>query len=200
MPITSPRPRVRGEVCRPDYFHATGIQAMKAYRDDVRARIAAYGRMPDDCKMLFPVLPILGDSHRHSIHHRNRLLRLRSGCPAPPITTNGERGSLGKFAQRGAVRPYGNSRQNGLTGQPSRSPHLRIDPFDPRNVGPGRPMPPGWRAYGQNLLSCQKITRGRTGRVRCRPRPAPALAGNARRTRRRTARHWSHTAARAPVG
>jgi hypothetical protein len=72
---------------------------MKAYRDDVRVRMAAYGRMSDDCKVLFLVLLIFGDSHWHGIHHRNRLLRLRSGCLTRLITANGERGSLDKFPQ-----------------------------------------------------------------------------------------------------
>ena len=35
---------------------------MKEYRDDVRARALAHGRKPDDCKVLFLVSPILGDS------------------------------------------------------------------------------------------------------------------------------------------
>jgi alkanesulfonate monooxygenase SsuD/methylene tetrahydromethanopterin reductase-like flavin-dependent oxidoreductase (luciferase family) len=39
---------------------ATGTEGMKAYCDDVRARMAAYGRKPDDCKALFLMLPILG--------------------------------------------------------------------------------------------------------------------------------------------
>jgi alkanesulfonate monooxygenase SsuD/methylene tetrahydromethanopterin reductase-like flavin-dependent oxidoreductase (luciferase family) len=28
---------------------ATGIEGMKAYRDDVRVRMESYGRKPDDC-------------------------------------------------------------------------------------------------------------------------------------------------------
>jgi alkanesulfonate monooxygenase SsuD/methylene tetrahydromethanopterin reductase-like flavin-dependent oxidoreductase (luciferase family) len=66
---------------------------MKAYRDDVRARMKAHGRKPDDCKVLFLVSPILGDTaeeahrkrqamiatptyieetlDRHGLHHRN---------------------------------------------------------------------------------------------------------------------------------
>lgn len=38
----------------------TGIAAMKAYRDDVRARAAAHGRDPDEVKVFFQVSPILG--------------------------------------------------------------------------------------------------------------------------------------------
>jgi FMN-dependent oxidoreductase (nitrilotriacetate monooxygenase family) len=38
----------------------TGAAAMKAYRDDVRARAAAHGRSPDDIKVFFQVSPIIG--------------------------------------------------------------------------------------------------------------------------------------------
>lgn len=38
----------------------TGVAAMKAYRDDVRARAAGHGRNPDDIKVFFQVSPILG--------------------------------------------------------------------------------------------------------------------------------------------
>jgi alkanesulfonate monooxygenase SsuD/methylene tetrahydromethanopterin reductase-like flavin-dependent oxidoreductase (luciferase family) len=38
----------------------TGIAAMKAYRDDVRARAAAHGRDPDEIKVFFQCSPILG--------------------------------------------------------------------------------------------------------------------------------------------
>jgi FMN-dependent oxidoreductase (nitrilotriacetate monooxygenase family) len=39
-----------------------GTAAMKAYRDDVRARAAAQGRNPDDVKVLFMVNPIVGET------------------------------------------------------------------------------------------------------------------------------------------
>jgi long-chain alkane monooxygenase len=103
---------------------ATGIEGMKAYRDDVRARMEAHGRKPDDCKVLFLVSPILGDTEEEA--HRKRqamisapdyieetLIGMASiteidffafdlDAPLPPITTNGERGSLDKFAQWGS--------------------------------------------------------------------------------------------------
>src|SRR5580698_6724662 len=41
---------------------AKGPAAMKAYRDDVRARMAAAGRDPDSCKVLFLVSPIFGET------------------------------------------------------------------------------------------------------------------------------------------
>ncbi|MEO1266073.1 MAG: NtaA/DmoA family FMN-dependent monooxygenase, partial [Pseudomonadota bacterium] len=34
----------------------------KAYRDDVRARVAGFGRAPDACKVMFGMQPILGDT------------------------------------------------------------------------------------------------------------------------------------------
>jgi FMN-dependent oxidoreductase (nitrilotriacetate monooxygenase family) len=42
--------------------HTKGIAAMKAYRDDVRARMVAHGRDPVTCKVLFLVAPIIGET------------------------------------------------------------------------------------------------------------------------------------------
>jgi alkanesulfonate monooxygenase SsuD/methylene tetrahydromethanopterin reductase-like flavin-dependent oxidoreductase (luciferase family) len=39
-----------------------GFEGMRAYRDDVRARMRALGRDPDQCKVLFLISPILGAS------------------------------------------------------------------------------------------------------------------------------------------
>jgi FMN-dependent oxidoreductase (nitrilotriacetate monooxygenase family) len=103
---------------------ATGLTAMKAYRDDIRARMEAIGRKPDDCKVLFLVAPVLGDTLEEA---RDKQLRLGSSsqmiertlasissiteidfsqfdldAPLPEVTTNGERGSLEKFVQRGS--------------------------------------------------------------------------------------------------
>ena len=41
---------------------AKGIEAMKAYRDDVRRRMSEFGRDPDTCKVLFLVSPIIGET------------------------------------------------------------------------------------------------------------------------------------------
>ena len=48
--------------------HTKGIAAMKAYRDDVRARMVAHGRDPDDCKVLF----LVGADHRRDRRTRRR--------------------------------------------------------------------------------------------------------------------------------
>jgi FMN-dependent oxidoreductase (nitrilotriacetate monooxygenase family) len=103
---------------------ATGIEGMKAYRDDVRARMARHGRKPDDCKVLFLVSPILGDTEEEAYKKRRAMIEAPDyieqiligissitevdfsvfdlDASLPAITTNGERGSLDKFAQWGS--------------------------------------------------------------------------------------------------
>ena len=49
-----------------------GVEGMKAYRDDVRARMARHGRDPDDCKVLFLVSPIVGDSEEDALRRKRR--------------------------------------------------------------------------------------------------------------------------------
>jgi alkanesulfonate monooxygenase SsuD/methylene tetrahydromethanopterin reductase-like flavin-dependent oxidoreductase (luciferase family) len=43
-----------------------GVEAMKAYRDDISARLIAHGRKPDDCKVMFLIQPILGETQREA--------------------------------------------------------------------------------------------------------------------------------------
>ncbi len=101
-----------------------GIEGMKSYRDDVRRHAAAAGRNPDDIKVLFLVYPILGETDEEA-HARNQRMIDAPGFieaalaavgtvtdidfskydldkPLPPLTTNGEQGSLDKFAQWGS--------------------------------------------------------------------------------------------------
>jgi len=51
---------------------AKGVAEMKAFRDDIRARMVAYGRKPDDCKILFLVDPVLGESAEHAAERKVR--------------------------------------------------------------------------------------------------------------------------------
>jgi len=104
---------------------ATGIEGMKEYRDDVRARADRQGRNPDECKVLFLVNPILGHTEgearakqqrmRDNPHALEQTLAGISSVtdidfsqfdldqPLPEgLETNGERGSLIKFAQWGS--------------------------------------------------------------------------------------------------
>jgi FMN-dependent oxidoreductase (nitrilotriacetate monooxygenase family) len=52
--------------------HAKGIGGMKAYRDDVRQHMAAQGRDPDACKVLFMIAPILGETEELAQEHKRR--------------------------------------------------------------------------------------------------------------------------------
>jgi len=103
---------------------ATGIEGMKSYRDDVRARMEKYGRDPDDCKVLFLVSPILAATEEDARAKQARAVdtplaieqtlagissvtdidfsQFELDEPLPEVTTNGERGSLDKFAQWGS--------------------------------------------------------------------------------------------------
>jgi alkanesulfonate monooxygenase SsuD/methylene tetrahydromethanopterin reductase-like flavin-dependent oxidoreductase (luciferase family) len=101
-----------------------GVEGMKAYRDDVRRHAVAAGRNPDDVKVLFLVYPILGETDAEAVARNDRMVNSPgfveaalaavgtvtdidfSGYdldqPLPPLTTNGEQGSLDKFAQWGS--------------------------------------------------------------------------------------------------
>ncbi|MFI6928836.1 NtaA/DmoA family FMN-dependent monooxygenase [Streptomyces sp. NPDC050287] len=103
---------------------ANGVEGMKAYRDDVRARAAAQGRNPDDIKVLFVIGPVLGETEEEARAKKQRMdsdpdaiMQSLAGLssvtdidfsqfdldkPLPRLETNGERGSLDKFAQWGS--------------------------------------------------------------------------------------------------
>jgi alkanesulfonate monooxygenase SsuD/methylene tetrahydromethanopterin reductase-like flavin-dependent oxidoreductase (luciferase family) len=46
--------------------HVKGIEAMKAYREDVHKHMIAQGRKPADCKVLFLINPILGETEEEA--------------------------------------------------------------------------------------------------------------------------------------
>ena len=97
---------------------------MKQYRDDVRRHAISFGRNPDDIKVLFLVYPILAETDAEAYAKRHRMVSsphfieraLASTAtvtdidfskydldqPLPRLTTNGEQGSLDKFAQWGS--------------------------------------------------------------------------------------------------
>ncbi len=103
---------------------ANGVEGMKWYRDDVRARAAAAGRNPDDIKVLFLVYPVIGETteeaqakHHRMTHHPAFIEAALASIGTvtdidfsqydldselPRLTTNGEQGSLDKFAQWGS--------------------------------------------------------------------------------------------------
>ena len=105
----------------------TGIEGMKEYRDDIRARAEAAGRNPDDIKLLFVVSPTIAATEAEAIAEVERLVssdiyvektlvsisanteidfkQFDLDEPLPEgLTTNGERGSLEHF-KRGDGTP-----------------------------------------------------------------------------------------------
>ncbi len=104
---------------------ADGIEGMKEYRDDIRARAASHGRDPDDIKILFMIAPVLGDTEAEARDRYDRMvadphfleqsLAFIAGItdldfsayaldkPLPGrLVTNGEQGSLDAFQQHGS--------------------------------------------------------------------------------------------------
>ncbi|WP_439816697.1 NtaA/DmoA family FMN-dependent monooxygenase [Zavarzinia sp. CC-PAN008] len=49
-----------------------GVPAMKAYREDVTARLKANGRDPDSCKLFFLVCPIIGGTEEEALREKAR--------------------------------------------------------------------------------------------------------------------------------
>ncbi len=103
---------------------ANGIDGMKQYRDDVRRHAVSFGRNPDDIKVLFLIYPILAETDAEAEAKRQRMVsdpraieralasigtvtdidfsKFPLDEPLPHLTTNGEQGSLDKFAQWGS--------------------------------------------------------------------------------------------------
>jgi FMN-dependent oxidoreductase (nitrilotriacetate monooxygenase family) len=102
---------------------AHGVEAMKAFRDDIRGRAAAFGRNPDDIKVLFLVSPVLGETEDEARDRNARATRepgfvehslaaisaltdidfkqFDLDAPLPEVSTNGESGALDFFRQGG---------------------------------------------------------------------------------------------------
>ncbi len=106
--------------------HIKGIAGMKAYRDDVRARMIACDRDPDRCKVLFLVAPIIGETEQEA-QEKQRLRVARAAAQIPQrlahlgkitnidfgrfdldkplpddITTNGHQQTLDEFRRKHA--------------------------------------------------------------------------------------------------
>lgn len=107
--------------------HPKGVEAMKAYRDDVRARMRAVGRDPDTCKVLFMATPVLANTDEEAQSRaarrgvasddevRRRLAQMGwttnidfSGhdldAPVGALTTNGHQSSLANFLKKAGGR------------------------------------------------------------------------------------------------
>ena len=100
---------------------------MKEYRDDVRARMQAFGRSPDTCKVLFLISPILAETadeahdrarQREANAAQNLDVRLAQlgwitnidfstfdlDQPVGELTTNGHQQSLAQFLRKAGKR------------------------------------------------------------------------------------------------
>jgi FMN-dependent oxidoreductase (nitrilotriacetate monooxygenase family) len=108
--------------------HTKGVAAMKAYRNDVRARMAACGRDPDQCKVLFLVAPVIGETEAEAqekqrmrtaraaeqlpqrLAHLGKVTNIDFGrfdldAPLPEdVTTNGHQQTLDEFRAKAAGR------------------------------------------------------------------------------------------------
>jgi FMN-dependent oxidoreductase (nitrilotriacetate monooxygenase family) len=108
--------------------HPKGIDGMKAYRNDVRARMVAHGRNPEHCKVLFMVAPIIGETEADA-QERKRIREARAAAQIPQrlaflgklmnidfgkmdldqpldddLTTNGHQQTLDQFKKMAAGR------------------------------------------------------------------------------------------------
>lgn len=103
--------------------HPKGVPAMKEYRTDVRARMAAAGRDPDSCKVLFMATPVLANTDEEAqaraaqrgvasteqIHRRLAQMGWTTNidfssydldAPVGELTTNGHQSSLANFLRK----------------------------------------------------------------------------------------------------
>jgi alkanesulfonate monooxygenase SsuD/methylene tetrahydromethanopterin reductase-like flavin-dependent oxidoreductase (luciferase family) len=96
------------------------LDEMKAYRLDMRARMEKVGRDPDSCKILYVVMPTLGDTSQEATEKKTRATRSIDAAlgglaaiteidfsvfdldqPLPEVTTNGHAGYLTEFVRVG---------------------------------------------------------------------------------------------------
>ena len=100
------------------------VAAMKAFRADLRDRVAAAGRDPDACKVFFAIQPTLGDTEDEAQNRFRRAEAARAEAPQIPLavmaslfdidfaaigldepldalTTNGQQGTLAQFLAKG---------------------------------------------------------------------------------------------------
>ncbi|MEF2977094.1 NtaA/DmoA family FMN-dependent monooxygenase [Subtercola sp. YIM 133946] len=116
---------------------AVSPEEMREFRDDIRARVAAEGRHPDTCKVLFIVAPIIADTMEEARARQDRLLdnpqfaervlvmissisgvdfsQFDLDAPVPDdVRTNGERGSLAQWLRKGAGKTLREHARRGL--------------------------------------------------------------------------------------
>jgi FMN-dependent oxidoreductase (nitrilotriacetate monooxygenase family) len=114
------------------------VPEMKAFRADLRQRVAAAGRDPDSCKVLFVIVPTLGETNAEAEERVRRRQAHREAAPelalalmgsltdidfsafdldAPigELTTNGQQGTLQRFLAQGrTLREIANNYRYGF--------------------------------------------------------------------------------------
>ena len=116
--------------------HVKGIEAMKAYREDVHKHMVAQGRKPSDCKVLFLINPILGETMEEAIERRKQEAGLCQGA---------YRGADGAFRQGDQHR----LRQVRCRQAAARSRHDQRPSAEPRAVPQDRQWPLDPRDHGE---------------------------------------------------
>jgi FMN-dependent oxidoreductase (nitrilotriacetate monooxygenase family) len=104
-----------------------GVDAMRAYREDIRAHAVGHGRDPDGIKLLFLVAPIIGETAEEAALKKARraewavrrlderlahfskitnidFAKLDLDAPVGELTTNGHQASLAEFLKKAAGR------------------------------------------------------------------------------------------------
>ncbi|GAA3580615.1 NtaA/DmoA family FMN-dependent monooxygenase [Kribbella ginsengisoli] len=103
------------------------VRQMKEFRSTIHGLLRKLGRRPEDCKVLFLVTPVVDETEDAARHKVERwvsdpdyieyvLTELSSitevdfsqfdlDAPLPAVSTNGERGTLERFAQAGSGKP-----------------------------------------------------------------------------------------------
>ena len=104
-----------------------GLDTMRAYRDDVRQRLAAHGRSPDSCKVLYLVAPIIAETTEDAQQMKQRRIdrvaaqvdrklaflgkitnidfaKFDLDSPVGELTTNGHQQTLDDFKRKAGNR------------------------------------------------------------------------------------------------
>lgn len=91
------------------------VPEMKAFRDDMRRRVVAQGRDPDQCKVLFIIAPTLGETNEEA---QARFERRQAAKHASPEATLAQMASLTDidFSQIDLDAPLGELTTNGQQG------------------------------------------------------------------------------------
>jgi long-chain alkane monooxygenase len=116
---------------------ASGIEDMRAFRDDIRARAVKLGRDPDGIKVIFAITPVLADTEAEARAKERRMVesdgyiddmlasisaitdidfsRFEVDEPLPErLITNGEQGTLDRFQEYGSGKTLRQLAEQGL--------------------------------------------------------------------------------------